>query len=306
MISREPTLERLATAQSLLLTPFGLDESHLSKALSTITAHKVDDADLYFQYTRSEGWSLEEGIVKTGSFSIDQGVGVRAVSGEKTAFAYSDDISWASLLDAAQTVRSISASSGNKSIKTAPKKIASARSLYGGIDPIATLSSTDKVALLEKVEKLARAKDPRVVQVMAGLASEYDVVLIARADGTLAADVRPLVRLSVTVIAEQNISGEVRREMGSGGGGGRFGLAYFDDARIEEYVSHAVQAALTNLESRPAPAGEMTVVLGPGWPGVLLHEAVGHGLERRFQPQRLKRLQRHDWQTRSSQGRDGA
>jgi TldD protein len=286
MISREPTLERLATAQSLLLTPFGLDESHLSKALATITAHKVDDADLYFQYTRSEGWSLEEGIVKTGSFSIDQGVGVRAVSGEKTAFAYSDDISWASLLDAAQTVRSISAVAGNKSARVATKKIASARSLYGGIDPIATLSSTDKVALLEKVEKIARAKDARIVQVMAGLASEYDVVLIARADGTLAADVRPLVRLSVTVIAEQKIaasnSKEVRREMGSGGGGGRFGLAYFDEARIEEYVSHAVQAALTNLESRPAPAGEMTVVLGPGWPGVLLHEAVGHGLEGDF------------------------
>jgi TldD protein len=278
MISREPTLERLATAQSLLLTPFGLDESHLSKALATITAHKVDDADLYFQYTRSEGWSLEEGIVKTGSFSIDQGVGVRAVSGEKTAFAYSDDISWASLLDAAQTVRSISAVAGNKSARVATKKIASARSLYGGIDPIATLSSTDKVALLEKVEKIARAKDARIVQVMAGLASEYDVVLIARADGTLAADVRPLVRLSVTVIAEQKIaasnSKEVRREMGSGG--------YFDEARIEEYVSHAVQAALTNLESRPAPAGEMTVVLGPGWPGVLLHEAVGHGLEGDF------------------------
>jgi TldD protein len=282
MISREPTLERLATAQALLLTPFGLDESHLFKALDVIKAHRVDEADLYFQYTRSEGWSLEEGIVKTGSFSIDQGVGVRAVSGEKTAFAYSDDISWASLLDAAQTVRSIGAVAGTKSARVAPKKIASARKLYGGTDPISSLGSTDKVKLLEKVEKLARAKDKRVVQVMAGLASEYDVVLIARADGTLAADVRPLVRLSVTVIAEQKIAGEMRREVGSGGGGGRFGLAYFDDAMLEDYVSHAVKAALTNLESRPAPAGEMTVVLGPGWPGVLLHEAVGHGLEGDF------------------------
>jgi TldD protein len=282
MISREPTLERLATAQALLLTPFGLDESHLFKALDVIKAHRVDEADLYFQYTRSEGWSLEEGIVKTGSFSIDQGVGVRAVSGEKTAFAYSDDISWASLLDAAQTVRSIGAVAGTKSARVASKKIASARKLYGGTDPISSLGSTDKVKLLEKVEKLARAKDKRVVQVMAGLASEYDVVLIARADGTLAADVRPLVRLSVTVIAEQKIAGEMRREVGSGGGGGRFGLAYFDDAMLEDYVSHAVKAALTNLESRPAPAGEMTVVLGPGWPGVLLHEAVGHGLEGDF------------------------
>jgi len=278
MISREPTIERLATARQLLLTPFGLDESHLGKALAEIAAHRVDDADLYFQYTRSEGWSLEEGIVKTGSFSIDQGVGVRAVSGEKTAFAYSDDISEASLLDAARTVRAIAASGRSGRVKAATRKIAGARSLYGGIDPIATLDSTAKVKLLEKTEQLARSRDPRVAQVMAGLASEYDVVLIARADGTLAADVRPLVRLSVTVIAESN----GRREMGSGGGGGRFGLAYFDDEHIAQYVDQAVSAALVNLESRPAPAGEMTVVLGPGWPGILLHEAVGHGLEGDF------------------------
>jgi TldD protein len=278
MISSEPTIERLATAQQLLLTPFGLDESHLLRALAEITAHKVDDADLYFQYTRSEGWSLEEGIVKTGSFSIDQGVGVRAVSGEKTAFAYSDDISEASLLDAARTVRSISAAGRSGRVKAPARKVATSRSLYRGIDPIATLDSAAKVELLGKVEKLARSRDPRVAQVMAGLASEYDVVLVARADGTLAADVRPLVRLSVTVIAEQN----GRREMGAGGGGGRFGLAYFDDARIAEFVDQAVQQALTNLESRPAPAGEMTVVLGPGWPGILLHEAIGHGLEGDF------------------------
>jgi len=278
MISREPTIERLATAQNLLLTPFGLDESHLSRALAEIKAHKVDDADLYFQYTRSEGWSLEEGIVKTGSFSIDQGVGVRAVSGEKTAFAYSDDISEASLLDAARTVRSISSAGKTARVKAPARKIAGSRSLYNGIDPISTLDSTAKVKLLEKVEQLARSRDPRVAQVMAGLASEYDVVLVARADGTLAADVRPLVRLSVTVIAEQN----GRREVGSGGGGGRFGLAYFDDAHIAEYVDQAVKSALTNLDSRPAPAGEMTVVLGPGWPGILLHEAIGHGLEGDF------------------------
>jgi TldD protein len=278
MISREPTIERLAIAKALLLTPFGLNESHLSRALAEIKAHKVDEADLYFQYTRSEGWSLEEGIVKTGSFSIDQGVGVRAVSGEKTAFAYSDDISNASLLDAARTVRSISSAATGAKTKIATKKIAGTRSLYPDLDPISTLDSTTKVALLGKVERLARAKDPRVAQVMAGLASEYDVVMVARADGTLAADVRPLVRLSVTVIAEQ----KGRREMGSAGGGGRFGLAYFDDAMIGKYVDEAVQAALTNLESRPAPAGEMTVVLGPGWPGILLHEAIGHGLEGDF------------------------
>src|SRR3990167_4485368 len=272
---RKPTTQRMDVARELLLAPFGLDESHLARALADIRAHQVDDADLYFQYTRSEGWSLEEGIVKTGSFSIDQGVGVRAVSGEKTAFAYSDDTSEASLLDAARTVRSIASAAQSGRVRVAPRKIASSRSLYPGIDPIASLDSTAKVQLLERVEQLARAKDPRVAQVMAGLASEYDVVLVARADGTLAADVG---RLSRTVIAEQN----GRREMGSAGGGGRFGLAYFDDAQIAQYVDEAVNAALVNLESRPAPAGEMTVVLGPGWPGVLLHEAVGHGLEGDF------------------------
>ena len=275
---RAPTAQRIDIARQLLLAPFGLDESHLARALGEIRAHQVDDADLYFQYTRSEGWSLEEGIVKTGSFSIDQGVGVRAVSGEKTAFAYSDDISEASLLDAARTVRSISAARQGGKARVATTKIAKSRKLYAGLDPIASLDSTAKVALLEKAEQLARAKDPRVAQVMAGLASEYDVVLVARADGTLAADVRPLVRLSITVIAEQG----GRREVGSAGGGGRFGLDYFDDQQIAQYVNEAVHAALVNLESRPAPAGEMTVVLGPGWPGILLHEAIGHGLEGDF------------------------
>jgi TldD protein len=279
MISREPTLQRLATARSLLLEPYGVDETALARALTTIGEHRIDDADLYFQYTRTEGWSLEEGIVKSGSFGIDQGVGVRAVTGEKTAFAYSDDISEAALFDAARTVRTIAAAGQSRRVRVSAKpRVAGSRALYAPTDPIATLDSGQKVALLEKVEKLARARDPRIVQVMAGLASEYDVVMVARADGLLAADVRPLVRLSVTVIAEQ----AGRREVGTGGGGGRFGLGYFHDAIIAGYVDQAVNAALTNLESRPAPAGEMTVVLGPGWPGVLLHEAIGHGLEGDF------------------------
>jgi len=282
MISREPTIERLAIARELMLEPFGLSEEVLVRALATIREHRVDDADLYFQTTRHEGWSLEEGIVKSGSFSIDQGVGVRAVAGEKTAFAYSDDLSVDSLMDAARTVRTIAAAGQQRRVKVgggmrAPK-IARSRVLYAPTDPIGTLDSAQKVALLERVEKLARAKDPRIVQVMAGVAAEYDVVLVARADGTRAADVRPLVRVSVTVIAEQ----DGRREVGSSGGGGRFGLGYFQDALLEQYVNQAVNAALTNLESRPAPAGEMTVVLGPGWPGVLLHEAIGHGLEGDF------------------------
>ncbi|HSI58919.1 MAG TPA: metalloprotease TldD [Ideonella sp.] len=279
MITREPTLERLAVAQSLLLDPYQLSESTLARALGTMGEHKIDDADLYFQYTRHEGWSLEEGIVKSGSFSIDQGVGVRAVAGEKTAFAYSDDISEAALLDAARTVRTIAAAGQSRRVKIGTKtQMARSRTLYAPMDPIATLDSTQKVALLEKIEKMARARDPRVVQVMAGLAAEYDVVMVARADGTRAADVRPLVRLSLTVIAEQN----GRREVGSGGGGGRFGLGYFQEAQLSQYVDQAVNAALTNLESRAAPAGEMTVVLGSGWPGILLHEAVGHGLEGDF------------------------
>jgi TldD protein len=282
MISREPTLERLAIAEQLMLAPFGLDDAVLARALATIAEHRIDDADLYFQTTRHEGWSLEEGIVKSGSFSIDQGVGVRAVAGEKTAFAYSDDLGVESLMDAARTVRTIAAAGQSKRVKVgrgaAARKVAASRVLYAPTDPIATLDSAQKVALLERVEKLARAKDPRVVQVMAGVAAEYDVVLVARADGTRAADVRPLVRLSVTVIAEQ----DGRREMGTSGGGGRFGLGYFQDDIVRRYVDEAVGAALTNLESRPAPAGDMTVVLGPGWPGVLLHEAVGHGLEGDF------------------------
>ena len=283
MITREPTIERLAIAQGLLLEPFGISENTLQRALATIAEHRVDDADLYFQTTRHEGWSLEEGIVKSGSFSIDQGVGVRAIAGEKTAFAYSDDLSEASLLDAARTVRTIAAAGQNKRVKVARSpRVAPSRLLYAPTDPIATLDSAQKVALLEKVEKVARAKDPRIVQVMASVGAEYDVVLIARADGTRAADVRPLVRLNVTVIAEQTVNGTVRREVGSSGGGGRFGLGYFQDAVIEGYVQQAVEAALTNLESRPVPAGDMTVVLGPGWPGVLLHEAVGHGLEGDF------------------------
>jgi TldD protein len=283
MISREPTIERLAIARALLLQPFDLTEATLAKALATIATHRIDDADLYFQYTRSEGWSLEEGIVKSGSFGIDQGVGVRAVAGEKTAFAYSDDISEAALMDASRTVRTIAAAGQAGKVKV-PRRasIAPSRALYAPMDPIATLDSAQKVALLEKVERLARSKDPRIVQVMAGLAGEYDVVLVARADGTIAADVRPLVRLSVTVIAEQTKDGVVRRESGNGGGGGRFGFGYFQQDVIESYVDHAVNAALTNLDSRPAKAGEMSVVLGPGWPGVLLHEAIGHGLEGDF------------------------
>lgn len=275
----DPAISALNTAHGLLLEPHGLNSAHLTKALQLMRKSGVEDADLYFQYTRSQGWSLEEGIVKSGSFSIDQGVGVRAIHGEKTAFAYSDDLSWASLEDAAKTVRTIAAQGQSARVAVPRRKPqVQAHALYAPLDPIDSLTNTEKVELLGKVERIAKAKDPRIIQVMAGLACEFDVVMVARADGLLAADVRPLSRLSVTVIAEH----KGRREVGSSGGGARLGLNMFSDALIEQYVQEAVKAALTNLDSRPAPAGEMAVVLGPGWPGVLLHEAVGHGLEGDF------------------------
>ena len=274
----EPNIQSLAIAKSLLLDPWGLDEADLSRALGEIFTHKVDYADLYFQYTRSEGWSLEEGIVKTGSFSIEQGVGVRALSGEKTAFAYSDSLSQDALLSSARAVRTIARQGAGRAKVASGYRPTEGRSLYLPQDPLVSLPAPDKVALLERVERMARAKDPRVVQVMAGLGAEYDVVLVAGSDGRLAADVRPLVRLSLTVIAEQ----DGRREVGHGGGGGRTGFDYFSDELLQQYVDHAVHEALVNLEARPAPAGEMTVVLGSGWPGILLHEAVGHGLEGDF------------------------
>ncbi len=272
-------IQNLSIARRVLLDPYGLDEAHLQRALADIFTHRVDYADLYFQYTRNEAWSLEEGIVKSGSFSIDQGVGVRAVSGDRTAFAYSDDISLPALMQAAGATRTIGkAGSGRVKVASSLASGPSGHSLYAPNDPLDSMTASEKVALLERIEKLARAKDPRVVQVMAGLAGEYDVMLVARSDGVIAADVRPLVRISVTVIAEQN----GRREMGSSGGGGRYAYGYFTDDLLREYVDEAVSSALVNLEAKPAPAGTMTVVLGPGWPGVLLHEAIGHGLEGDF------------------------
>jgi TldD protein len=274
----DPDIQSLATAKSLLLDPWGLSEADMARALGEIFTHKVDYADLYFQYTRSEGWSLEEGIVKTGSFSIGQGVGVRAISGEKTAFAYSDSLSADALLSSARAVRGIARQGAGKVKVRARAEPMPPHALYPAVDPLLTLTAADKVALLERMERMARARDPHVIQVMAGLGAEYDVILVAGSDGRLAADVRPLVRLSLTVIAER----DGRREMGHAGGGGRSGLAYFTDDILRGYVEHAVHEALVNLDARPAPAGEMTVVLGSGWPGILLHEAVGHGLEGDF------------------------
>ncbi|MFN3545287.1 MAG: metalloprotease TldD [Thiobacillus sp.] len=271
------TAEQLfQSAEAMLLAPNGLDVDKLAPVFGRLLTHDVDYADLYFQYSRSESWSLEEGQVKSGSFNIDQGVGVRAISGEKTAFAYSDDISLDALGAAADATRAIARAGQARSAAIARR--GEGRRLYNAVDPLASLDDPAKVALLERLEKKARAMDPRVIQVMASLASEYEVIFIARSDGHLAADVRPLVRLSLQVIAEQ----DGRREQGSGGGGGRFDYGYFTDDVLEKYARQAVHQAIINLDARPAPAGTMTVVLGSGWPGILLHEAIGHGLEGDF------------------------
>ena len=265
-------------ADALLMQPCGLTQGNLDHAMGEIFRHQVDYADLYFQYTRSEGWSLEEGIVKTGSFSISQGVGVRAISGEKTAFAYSDALSADALMQSALAVREIARAGQSRRAAIGSDLLVPSTRLYEGIDPLASLPADQKVKLLERIERMARARDPHVVQVMASLGMEYDVMMVVASNGRQAADIRPLVRLSLTVIAEKN----GRREMGHGGGGGRQDLAYFTDDVLSQYVERAVHEALVNLDARPAPAGEMTVVLGSGWPGILLHEAVGHGLEGDF------------------------
>ncbi|MCB1950177.1 metalloprotease TldD [Nitrosomonas sp.] len=273
------TSDFIAIADSCLLSPYNIDTNGLQQVFGQILKHEIDYADLYFQYCRSESWVLEEGIVKSGSFNIEQGVGVRAISSDKTAFAYSDDISMTALESAAKATRAIASQGGEQSVKVGRSTAIQNRSLlYVSEDPLASLSDSEKVSILEQLEGYARAQDARVIQVMASLAGEYEVILVTRSDGVLAADVRPLVRLSLQVIAEEN----GRREQGVAGGGGRFEYDYFSDAILREYAAKAVHQAVTNLEARAAPAGTMTVVLGNGWPGILLHEAIGHGLEGDF------------------------
>jgi TldD protein len=269
--------DTLALARHQLLAPAGLGEDDLHRALACLLGHAVDGGDLYFQSRRAESWSLEDSQVKQASHAVQQGVGVRAVSGEKTGFAYSDEIVMPALLEAATAARAIARQGGESRLQvwqTAPRP-----RLYEPLDPLDTLSAEAKVQLLERVDAEARRQDPRVAQVMVGLAATQDTILVAGSDGTLAGDVRPLVRLSVTVIVEH----DGRREQGSSGGGGRVGYGWFlDEDRALGYAREAVLQALINLEAIAAPAGTLTVVLGPGWPGILLHEAVGHGLEGDF------------------------
>ncbi len=272
METQTSTFQRV---QETILNPAGMDFDRINSLFGSIGDRRVDFADMYFQYSRSESWSIEDGIVKVGSFNIDQGVGVRTVVGEKTAFAYSDEISKPAIKSAFDVTRSIS-SQGITDIS--PVKVQNSSPLYANLDPISEMDSREKIRLLEKIEQFARSVDHRVIQVVANLAAVHDTVLVVRVDGVAAYDVRPLIRLSLQVIVEE--SG--RKEQGSYGGGGRFSYDYFSEERLKEYAKHAVDQALVNLEARPAPAGDMTVVLGSGWPGILLHEAIGHGLEGDF------------------------
>ncbi len=269
--------DALAIATDVLLRPGGIELSHVDSALGALLGSSVDAADIYFQMSREESWSLEDGIVKDASASIEQGVGVRALSGEKTGFAYSDEIILPALEEASRAARAIATFGGAQS--ALPLARTHGHRLYAPIDPSGALAEEEKVAWLERVDRETRRIDPRVVQVMASVSAVQDIVLVATSEGQLAADVRPLVRFNVSVIVEQ----DGRREMGYAGAGGRISL---HELMVKERPlalgREAVRQALVNLEAVPAPAGTMTVVLGPGWPGILLHEAIGHGLEGDF------------------------
>ncbi len=267
----------LKLVKDYFLNAAGLDELQLARVLESMLGHQVDNAELYFQSVRHESWGLEDGIVKEASYNADRGVGVRAMAGEKTGFAYSEEIAMPALERASTAARSIARSGNVAKVKAWHSPVVTP--LYEPCDPLASMSEERKIELLRQLDETARQQDPRVKQVMASLSGVYEKVLVVASDGTLASDVRPLVRLNVSVIAEHN----GRRERGSAGGGGRYDYQVFlQDDCVERYAKEAVRQALVNLDAIDAPAGVMPVVLGPGWPGVLLHEAVGHGLEGDF------------------------
>lgn len=267
----------ISLAKRSILEPVGLTDHQLQSVLADVLGSRIDAADIYCQSSVSESWVLEDGILKEGSYNTHCGVGVRALSGEKRGFAYSDDIQLTSLTQAAKAARSIALHQGDKRVCVA--RNLTGLDLYTQDNPLDSLSEIDKVALLHRLDAKARAQDSRVKQVIASLSGSYDVILMLNSDGVLAADLRPLVRANVTVIVEHN----GRTQTASHGGGGRGDYtAFFDEQIISQYASEAVRQALVSLEARPAPAGTMPVVLGSGWPGVLLHEAVGHGLEGDF------------------------
>ena len=269
--------QALSIANELLLKPASIDESVIQKLIGSMKTRHIDDAELYFQSCSYESWYLEDSEVKSGSFSIDRGVGIRAVSGEKTGYAYCDSILLPAMERAADAARSIAFTSSQT---ITPIKIpGSPIARYQAINPIEGMNKLEKIALLEAIDKEARRMDPRVIQVNASLSACYEVVMIAGMHGQSVADIRPLVSVNVSVIVED----KGRRESARSGGGGRSGYDFFlANDRALHYAREAVREALINLDAGPAPAGMMPVVLGPGWPGVLLHEAVGHGLEGDF------------------------
>lgn len=267
----------LDTAENTLLTERGLELNDVQKTLDQLMLPSIDQSDLYFQSSHSESWVLEDGIVREGSYNIDQGVGVRAISGEKTGFAYSDEIVMPALTQAATAARSIASHGDNGQLQAWRKT--NTPVLYSDRDPLNSVSTEEKINLLKQLDQTARQKDPRVKQVMIGLTGSQSTILVANSDGMLSGDVRPLIRLNINVIVEE----DGRIEKGGSGGGGRFGYEYFlNDGMALSYVDEAIEQALINLKADAAPAGTMPVVLGPGWPGILLHEAIGHGLEGDF------------------------
>ena len=267
----------LESAADVLLHPGGLDLDTLDTGLGHALTPGIDYADLYFQRSWHESWVLEDGEVKDASYNIDGGVGVRAMAGEKTGFAYSNQITADALAETGRTASDIVRSGTTQPLGT--RIVTQAPLYYASVDPLSGLSAEDKIALLKQADRVARAADPAVTQVSASLTGVHEVVLVRASDGTLAADVRPLVRFNVSVIAVKN----GRRERGSAGGGGRYAMSRLRDENVaERFAQEAVRQALVNLEAVEAPAGQMPVVLAPGWPGILLHEAVGHGLEGDF------------------------
>lgn len=276
-MSNSATDTPIDTMLARMLSPAGLNEGNLNKTLGGIMSGGVDYADLYFQVSRHESWSLEDGILREGSFSLDQGVGVRAISGEKTGFAYSDEIRLPALESAAGAARAIARQGQDVGVQAWQRRDVSA--LYSADDPTSSIDDLQKTTMLSELDAATRALDSRVEQVIVSLASSQDLILLAASDGTLAADIRPLVRLNVSVILEDG----GRREQGYAGGGARTGLDYFLHGDIPiEFAREAVRQATVQLEAQAAPAGTMPIVLGSGWPGILLHEAVGHGLEGDF------------------------
>ena len=273
----------LKQVSDTLLAPSNLSHQSLLNIFDVMSHRHIDYADLYFQLSQDESWVLEDSIIKEGGFHIDRGVGVRAVSGEKTGFAYSDQINLASLQQCVEAVKGIAQIKEGNLISPQAFNAVNAVQRYAAINPLESLSKEKKIELLHLVDRTARAEDPRVTHVSAALSSIYEEVLVVATDGTLAADIRPLVRLSISVLVEE----DGKRERGSCGSGGRFGLDWFfevvnGDIRAVNFAKEAVRQALVNLSAVAAPAGLMPVVLGAGWPGVLLHEAVGHGLEGDF------------------------